>query len=335
VQRDNLLGLCLYCADNSPNSTDTCCYSSGAETKCAGLVLPTFTNLPPITTTTATATATATSSPLGGGGSGLSGGAIAGITIGALVAVGFLVFALLFWWRRRNQYGSQASIFNHPTRGPPSMTFTTVGPVQTGHGYEALAGGRVARMSALEGSTSQVDIASTTTSAAPPHISRAIIGAQSSSSSEFGLQDSPVSRRDRSPQHRPLHPPPRGRNASLSSSSVLMSEGGLTSPVPPSEKGSGRFSGVASEQLPYFRDYYSNEDIHPGDKVSVLWAYAPRAPDEFELDRGDMLKVVGIWDDGEPHSLFTVSLTDIPRLGNRNFPLRPCRRRVPPKTRNA
>jgi len=38
--------------------------------------------------------------------------------------------------------------------------------------------------------------------------------------------------------------------------------------------------------------------MHPGDKVAVLWAYAPRAPDEFELDRGDMIKIVGIWDDG-------------------------------------
>lgn len=53
-----------------------------------------------------------------------------------------------------------------------------------------------------------------------------------------------------------------------------------------------------SEQLPFFKDYYSNDDIHPGDKVSVLWAYQPRAGDEFELERGDMLKVVGIWDDG-------------------------------------
>jgi len=59
--------------------------------------------------------------------------------------------------------------------------------------------------------------------------------------------------------------------------------------------------GVASgqsEQLPFFKDYYSNDDIHPGDKVSALWAYQPRAGDEFELERGDMLKVVGIWDDG-------------------------------------
>ena len=32
--------------------------------------------------------------------------------------------------------------------------------------------------------------------------------------------------------------------------------------------------------------------------MTTLWAYAPRAADEFELERGDMLRVVGIWDDG-------------------------------------
>ncbi|PHH70819.1 hypothetical protein CDD83_5336 [Cordyceps sp. RAO-2017] len=53
-----------------------------------------------------------------------------------------------------------------------------------------------------------------------------------------------------------------------------------------------------SEQLPFFKDYYSQDDIHPGDRVAVLWAYQPRAVDEFTLERGDMLKVVGIWDDG-------------------------------------
>ncbi|KAK4691511.1 hypothetical protein P7C71_g5504, partial [Lecanoromycetidae sp. Uapishka_2] len=59
--------------------------------------------------------------------------------------------------------------------------------------------------------------------------------------------------------------------------------------------------GVASgqsEQLPFFKDYYSEDEIHPNDKVATLWAYQPRAGDEFELERGDMLKVVGIWDDG-------------------------------------
>ncbi|RSM13600.1 hypothetical protein CDV31_005770 [Fusarium ambrosium] len=53
-----------------------------------------------------------------------------------------------------------------------------------------------------------------------------------------------------------------------------------------------------SEQLPFFKDYYSQDDIHPGDTVSVLWAYQPRAADEFSLERGDMLKIIGLWDDG-------------------------------------
>jgi hypothetical protein len=50
--------------------------------------------------------------------------------------------------------------------------------------------------------------------------------------------------------------------------------------------------------LPFFKDYYSQDDIHTGDRVAVLWAYQPRATDEFALERGDMIKVVGIWDDG-------------------------------------
>lgn len=53
-----------------------------------------------------------------------------------------------------------------------------------------------------------------------------------------------------------------------------------------------------AEQLASFKDYYSQDEIHPGDKVATLWAYQPRAADEFLLERGDMLKVVGVWDDG-------------------------------------
>lgn len=74
-----------------------------------------------------------------------------------------------------------------------------------------------------------------------------------------------------------------------------------SSPLPESEKSptSQQFaSPTQSEQLGAFKDYYSKDEIRPGDKVAVLWAYSPRAPDEFELERGDVLKVVGIWDDG-------------------------------------
>ena len=61
--------------------------------------------------------------------------------------------------------------------------------------------------------------------------------------------------------------------------------------------GKGITSGQ-SEQLTLFKDYYSEDEIHLNDKVATLWAYVPRASDEFTLERGDMLKVVGIWDDG-------------------------------------
>jgi hypothetical protein len=53
-----------------------------------------------------------------------------------------------------------------------------------------------------------------------------------------------------------------------------------------------------SEALSHFKDYYSQDDIRSGDAVATLWAYQPRAQDEWELERGDMIKVIGIWDDG-------------------------------------
>jgi hypothetical protein len=74
-----------------------------------------------------------------------------------------------------------------------------------------------------------------------------------------------------------------------------------TSPGSDPDRNLSSPDGIASgqsEQLQFFKDYYSQDDIHPNDTVAVLWAYQPRANDEFELERGDMLKVVGIWDDG-------------------------------------
>ncbi|KKY27724.1 putative sh3 domain-containing protein [Phaeomoniella chlamydospora] len=122
----------------------------------------------------------------------------------------------------------------------------------------------------------------------PPQVAGAARG-YASDSDRYG--DSPESE-DK------MRPPMTGkRNGSLSSNSVLA--GGNDS-SPQSQQFSSP-EGVASgqsEQLPFFKDYYSADDIHPNDKVAVLWAYQPRAADEFELERGDMLKIVGIWDDG-------------------------------------
>jgi hypothetical protein len=182
------------------------------------------------------------------------------------------------------------------------MAYNPVGAMTTPEGYEVLPGGRIARMSALEGHSGD----------SPPRAEGAIPGGAAasaaagyaagrrrnhdqSSSDEYG--DSPISNN----QGGILRPPPAGRrNGSLSSNSVL---GGEDPQSPYSGSGGDMSSpqGMASqqsEQLPFFKDYYSQEEIHPGDKVATLWAYQPRAGDEFALERGDMLKVVGIWDDG-------------------------------------
>jgi len=167
-------------------------------------------------------------------------------------------------------------------------------------GYEVLPGGRIARMSALEGHTGDSPPrgdsaigrgAAAGAAAAGYAVGRRLDG---SSSSEYG--ESPLS------DHRGgvLRPPPAGRrNGSLSSNSALGED--PHSPISGSGNELSSPQGIASqqsEQLPFFKDYYSQDEIHPGDRVATLWAYQPRAGDEFMLERGDMLKVVGIWDDG-------------------------------------
>jgi hypothetical protein len=179
------------------------------------------------------------------------------------------------------------------------MAYNPAATTTTPAGYEILPGGRIARMSALEGHSGD----------SPPRSNLPSSGAagaaagyavgrprrhDNSSSSEYG--DSPISN-----QRGILRPPPAGRRqGSLSSNSALGGE----DPQSPISGSGGELSsppGVTSqqsEQLAFFKDYYSQDDIHPGDKVATLWAYQPRAGDEFALERGDMLKVVGIWDDG-------------------------------------
>ncbi|KAL2260758.1 hypothetical protein VTK26DRAFT_5150 [Humicola hyalothermophila] len=299
---NSTVGLCSYCAEGGINSTDTCCYQSGAETRCKDVVLPTIT---PINLPTVTAIPPSDDEP----GGGLSGGQIAGIVVGSVLGVAAIA-AIMFWflYRRKKRAESHGgSIFNQPSparRGPPT---TQMGQNSTQNGFEILPGGRIARMSALEGHSGDVP---------SRHTTRDGLGSASGTVAAYGMSRrrpddhsssdgfgySPASDRATAGI---LRPPPTAlrRNGSLSSSSVLNgddvhspSTGGMSSPP-----------GVASqqsEQLPFFKDYYSQDDIHPGDRVAVLWAYQPRAADEFALERGDMLKVVGIWDDGWATGVF-------------------------------
>ena len=291
----NLQGLCGYCASSSPNATDYCCQGSNVNKRCPGITLPSQTSMPPLfpsSTTSASPTASPTGSSATKGGSGLSGGQIAGIVVGSVIGAALLIglLILLCVCLRRRRRGSQASIFNQPTpqrKGGPSMTMSpTSGNNVLPPSYGPQPGGRVARMSALEAPSSE----------SPPY--NGIGGSNGSkrfadTSESEPYNDTPESRRDRAV------PATGRRNGSLSSQSVL---GALDDPSSPNTEGQvsspeGMTSGQ-SEQLPFFKDYYSQDEIHPNDRVSVLWAYQPRAGDEFELERGQMLKVVGIWDDG-------------------------------------
>ncbi|KAH0565409.1 hypothetical protein GP486_001185 [Trichoglossum hirsutum] len=296
--QSNVIGLCQYCGSSSPNATDSCCVNSDLK-QCKGLRLPSIT-LPPLfptSTANSTSSATHTAAAASAGGR-LSGGAIAGIVIGSLLGaamiVGFIIFICL---RRRDRTSEKStSIFNQPSpqrKIGNGMAFSPVPSSGPQKGYEVLPGGRIARMSALEGPASDH----------APYAAGGIPGSRQrqNGSSSDGFRDSPESQA-RSARGDPLRAPPAGRrNGSLSSGSVLAAGENPSSPL--SESG-GEFSspqGVASqqsEQLPFFKDYYSQDEIHPNDKVATLWAYQPRAGDEFELERGDMLKVVGIWDDG-------------------------------------
>lgn len=311
---NSTLGLCSYCASGGINSTDTCCYNSGAENRCANVVLPSITST--MTFTTATPTASASTSTSSGSRSGLSGGAIAGIVVGSLAGLALLILLIFLCIKlaakRKRGSSQKGSIFNQPSpsrNGQPPVAQTPAAAVAP-KGYEILPGGRIARMSALEGhsgdpssrhggSAGGAGAAGAAAGFMAGHNRRA---GNHSSSSEYG--ESPVSD---GPRAGVLRPPPTmmRRQGSLSSNSMLAGEDAQS---PSSAGGMSSPHGVASqqsEQLPFFKDYYSQDDIHTGDRVAVLWAYQPRAADEFALDRGDMVKVVGIWDDGWATGILT------------------------------
>lgn len=305
---NSTIGLCSYCAAGGQNSTDTCCYNSNADEICQDVVLPSITSTVNLTTATATASTTPTSASTSAAaasssGGGLSGGAIAGIVIGSIVGAALLAGLLFFLIAciRRRRGSQQGSIFNQPQ---PSRNASTAqqgmayNPVtnRTPEGYEVLPGGRIARMSALEGHSGESPPRGEgifATGAAAGAAGYAA-GRRRGQSASNGYGESP----ERDARIDALRAPAAGRRTgSLSSNSML----GMDDPSSPSNGEMSSPVGIGSqqsEQLSAFKDYYSQDEIKPGDKVATLWAYQPRAGDEFTLERGDMIKVVGIWDDG-------------------------------------
>ncbi|KAF4219593.1 hypothetical protein CNMCM8980_004368 [Aspergillus fumigatiaffinis] len=282
--RLNLIGLCGYCGASSPNSTDSCCVNANAASRCEGVTIPTPTaTLRPIFTSTSNPTADA------GAHDGLSGGQIAGIVIGSVAGAALLaalIFLVLLCLRRRRK-SRDYSALNKPN--PQRKGFSSMQQDKNQQGLPSVPGGRVARMSALR----EVPSLSPARSRNSPARFGSTKYSDTSDSEGYGASPGAMSKRI---------PPVTGRrHGSLSSNSALA---GTYSDSSPRSGTNGQFSspeGVASgqsEQLSSFQDYYSPDDIRPGDKVAVLWAYQPRAGDEFALERGEMLKVIGIWDDG-------------------------------------
>lgn len=285
----NLGSLCNYCASGSKNSTDSCCVFSDTESRCQNVQLPIIASsaLRQVTVTGATATMTMTSTSTAGAAAGasrgLTGGQIAGIVVGsvlgALLLLGLIIGGCLLLRRRRDS-SPATSVFNQPSTSraaQPPMAFNDGARDQERAGLAVMPGGRVARMAALE----------------------------ESSGSERGGKYGPT--RDSfddddmgDPAFGGVLAPPPKRSGSLSSGSQLaaaVARGQDSSPSTNADYTSPESHGQ-SEQLNFFKDYYSQDEIHPGDLVSTLWAYEPRAADEFALERGDMIKVLGIWDDG-------------------------------------
>ncbi|KAL4807850.1 hypothetical protein BDV18DRAFT_136260 [Aspergillus unguis] len=278
--RSNLMGLCSFCATSSTNSTDSCCINANASSRCEGVDIPTpSTSFIPIYTSDM-------SDDSDNGGGGLSGGQIAGIVIGAVAGFALLAavlaFAFIYYCRRRREAGDDNSLNkpNPPRQGSPMQ--------QIGSQNFAGGPGRVARMSALREAPS-------VSSPGQSRNSAAFFSAKYSDSSDSEGFASPGA------MNKKIPPTTGKRHGSLSSHSALAGTGSDTSPrsgtIGQYSSPEGLTSGQ-SEQLSSFQDYYSQDDIHPGDKVAVLWAYQPRAGDEFGLDRGEMIKVIGIWDDG-------------------------------------
>jgi hypothetical protein len=287
----NLQGLCMFCGDSTINSTDSCCVNANVEARCSGLKLPTTVSMPPVFPTGTSSTAPSGTGSAGGAtdgsGSGLSGGAIAGIVIGSLLGAALILAAVIFCCiQMKKRKDSQAgSVFNIPSPTRQSLKAQPMAYRGEGHTPPTIVpGARVQRMSALEGSTSS-----------GPNSDSAGGVMSAFGDSHAGTYDSPETIRGHIAGALPR------RDGSLSGHSARGSS--TNSPLSGSDQGR-QFSspdGVASgqsEQLQFFKDYYSQDDIHPNDTVATLWAYQPRAGDEFELERGDMLKVVGIWDDG-------------------------------------
>lgn len=262
--------------------------------RCQGVRLPAFTSMQPLFTTTVSGVpTTVTGSPSATGAStggntahhGLSGGQIAGIVVGsvlgALLLLALLIFACLALRKRRNENDEKSAMAARRSPSPPPQRPAPPAMYTRSQGRPP-GGGRVVGMTALEGISGSSPLTGTTPSTNNHSSPESFT--YPGTTGAAGIAAIPT-RRERSPQRRQRSPD-------------RSYDGHSPTPNPEGAEDNSPYGSQQSEQMDSFKDYYSSEEIFPGDLVSVLWAYSPRAEDEFELERGQMLRIVGIWDDG-------------------------------------
>ena len=82
---------------------------------------------------------------------------------------------------------------------------------------------------------------------------------------------------------------PRGRIARITAlDGPLTDPWDAPSPAKPQE----------SEQPPFPKDHYSDDQIFSENLIEVIWGFQARAADELTLERGQVLKVLRLWEDG-------------------------------------
>lgn len=60
----------------------------------------------------------------------------------------------------------------------------------------------------------------------------------------------------------------------------------------------GGTEGSEAASVSVIADHYSTNAIHPQSDVVALWSYTPRLQDEMALERGDVVRIENLYDDG-------------------------------------
>ncbi|OLL26121.1 hypothetical protein NEOLI_000627 [Neolecta irregularis DAH-3] len=283
----NLVQLCEFC--NSPSNASSICCSNSDLSTCKHINLPVSPTIPASLLPTPGSVAPMASSTIHGD-TGLS---------PARIAVAFaLIFAI---FRRRLNVTGNAFNQNYPPSSRRQKMKQNIPPSQL---YATPPGG-VARLSALrQPDDDEEEFALRSTQ--PPLPSKQ----EQMRTREISGPEGSISTSSMTPTSisKSLKPPLRANEKRSSGSSGLVPMTVLTSSSPNSgppvsqhpsyTETISNSEGDMAESMNEYSDHYSSKIITPGSFAAALWTYEPKMADEMALERGDLVKIVAVWNDG-------------------------------------